>query len=711
VGEQAAPAIRSNPGMVMGTVGYMAPEQARGEEADGRADLFAFGVIFYEMLVGERPFRGASAAETMSAILNQEAPELPTSVGAQAPGLGRVIGRCLEKQANRRFQSASDLGFALEALTAFAPAWVSSSGSATIPAQPSGPNKQLRTGRGGWLGWLLAGVFMLSTVGLAVAYFNRTIISSRVVPFTSFPGQKSNPIFSPDGNQIAFIWDGDEGEPGLYIKLIDAGEPLRLAANLGNRGFNLAWSPDGRSIAFVRNGINNGIYSVPALGGPERKLTDMTGAFAWSPDGKTLAVSSSDSPNGPLGIFLLTLGSGEKRKLTSSQPGSFGDTSPSFSPDGRTLAFIRNPSYQVNDIYLVPVTGGEPRRLTFDNLELNRSLSWTADGQEVIFSSPRGGLPSLWRVSVAGDAPRRVTGIGEYAFNPSIARQGNRLAYVYNKVDRNIWRVPGPNSPTRESGPLELITSTRDDTSPQFSSDGKKIVFVSDRSGNREIWMCESDGQTPVQLTNFGGSHTGSPRWSPDGRLIAFDSRPEGHSSIYVIDSNGGAPRRFSNGTSEDIRPSWSSDGRWVYFGSLRSGDWQIWRMPSGGGTAIQITKNGGYEAFGSRDGKYVYYTRQDPGIWRVPAEGGEEVRVFDQGTWGNWALLDQGICVINRQTGSTPVIEYFNFATRQLQQIARLDKSKAPQGNLATSSDGHWILYWQLDHSDNDIMLVEDFH
>lgn len=299
-GEPVLPAVSTNPGIVMGTVGYMAPEQLRGEEADNRADIFAFGVILYEILAGERPFRGASAAETMSAILTQDAPELPASLDAYSPGLARLIRRCLEKRAQERFQSVSDLGFALEALTSFTLNGASLGGS-TLPLPQ--PYQQTKYIMGGRLSWIVAGVFMLSTIGLAVAYFNRPTTSSRVVPFTSFAGQKSNPVFSPDGNQIAFIWDGGEGTPGLYVKLIDAGAPLRLATNLGNRGFSLAWAPDGRSIAFVRTNNEGGIFSVPALGGPERKLTEMTGAFTWSPDGKTLCISSSDSPGESLRLF------------------------------------------------------------------------------------------------------------------------------------------------------------------------------------------------------------------------------------------------------------------------------------------------------------------------------------------------------------------------------------------------------------------------
>lgn len=714
------PIIRTDPGLVMGTVGYMAPEQVRGEEADHHADIFAFGVILHEMLAGERPFRGDTAVETMSAILKQDPPELPAPLVAQSPGLQRVIHRCLEKRPEQRFQSASDLGFALEALTSSA---LSPSGSRWNASEPSGsaPTLQFqpkrswigRMLRSGWVGWAAAGVFMLTTILLAVNNFRRPPASTRVVPFTSFPGQKSIPAFSPDGNQIAFVWDGDGGgEPGLYVKLIDAGTPLRLATLSGNPGPNLAWSPDGRHVAFMRGGRDGGIFTVPALGGPERKLTEMRGAFTWSPDGKTLAIVSNEAPQEPLSIYLLSIDTGERRRLTTPQAGSFGDTSPAFSPDGQTVAFIRNPNFLVSDVYLVPVAGGEPTRLTFDNLSLGGSLAWTPDGREIVFSSPRGGLQSLWRVSTSGDRLRRLVGIGEYAYNPSIARQGNRLAYVYRKVDRNIWRAPGPNSTAKDGAPVKLIASTRDDIAPQFSPDGKRIVFVSDRTGSREIWVAASDGQNPIQLTNFGGSNTGTPRWSPDGKWIAFDSRPEGNSDIHVISADGGKPRRVTTETSEDVSPSWSRDGKWIYFGSRRSGNWQVWKTPVEGGQAAQVTKNGGYEAFESADGQYVYYAKREPGIWRIPVEGGEENRVLDHGMFNYWALWERGICWLNREAAPQPAIEFFNFATQRTTQLVRFERARVPGGppGIAVSQDGQWALYWQVDQTDNDIMLVENF-
>jgi len=250
---------------------------------------------------------------------------------------------------------------------------------------------------------------------------------------------------------------------------------------------------------------------------------------------------------------------------------------------------------------------------------------------------------------------------------------------------------------------------------PQFSPDGKKIAFSSSRSGNFEVWVCDGEGRTPVQLTSFAGPIVGSPRWSPDSRWIAFDSPKAGNSDIYVTSANGGLPRRLTAGPFNHVRPSWSKDGRWIYFGSNQSGDWQIWKAPAQGGGAVQVTRTkGGRESFESPDGKLVHYAKSDmPGIFKVPVEGGEETRVLDPGGQGVWASTGQGICFFdfNDQTGFA--LAFYNFATgkttllRQFPKDTRIDQGSTA---LSVSPDGRWILYTQRDQSSSDLMLVENF-
>lgn len=269
--------------------------------------------------------------------------------------------------------------------------------------------------------------------------------------------------------------------------------------------------------------------------------------------------------------------------------------------------------------------------------------------------------------------------------------------------------MPGGSKP-----PTKLIASTWEDGEQQFSPDGMRIVFTSDRSGSgvSEIWLCDSDGSNTVQLTNFGGPMAGTPRWSPDGRQIAFDCNAPGHEEIYAVSVEGGPPRRLTTEKSNNAVPSWSRDGQWIYFASDRTGNWQVWKMPAGGGPAVQVTKKGGFAAFESLDGKTLYYAKGQtvPGLWKIPVQGGEETLVLEQlgaGYWGEWSLATEGIYFCD---ASTKAIEFFSFATHKVTQVAKPEKDIAHPGtSLAVSPDGRWILYAQVDQVNSDIMLVEN--
>lgn len=158
--------------------------------------------------------------------------------------------------------------------------------------------------------------------------------------------------------------------------------------------------------------------------------------------------------------------------------------------------------------------------------------------------------------------------------------------------------------------PEKLIYSTRQDITPRWSPDGRRIAFRSLRSENPEIWVCNSDGSDPVQITSFGGSHVGWPAWSPDGKLLTFDAAEQGQRDIYIVRVDGGAPRRITKDPADDAVPSWSRGGRWIYFASSRSGDSQVWKIPVEGGEAVRVTKGGGRIAFESANGEYVYYAK-----------------------------------------------------------------------------------------------------
>ncbi len=547
----------------------------------------------------------------------------------------------------------------------------------------------------------------------------------RITPLTSLPGNEDQAAFSPDGNQIAFVWNGEkEDNSDIYVKMVGAERPLRLTANPAP-DTDPTWSPDARYIAFLRQSAESGaVLLVPSLGGAERKLADVFpyrpvvigNTLNYSADGKLLAVPDKSSQQQPFSIFSISTETGEKTKLTSPSAGSLGDFFPAFSPDQKTLAFVRSVSIATADIYLLSLAGGEPTRLTFDNSSI-RGLSWTSDGKELVFASRRGGSTyNLWKVPTADGTPERLTTSDRDVYSPTISLQRNRLSYTQSMMDGNIWRIGLQTSKGQENQPLKLISSTQEDSGPQYSPDGKRIVFASRRSGSFEIWVCESDGSNPRRLTSIGGPLAGTPRWSPDGRQIAFDSWIEGNADIYVISAEGGKPRRLTYDSDEDITPSWSRDGRWIYFGCTRSGSMQIWKVPAEGGPTIQLTKQGGFEGFESNDGKYFYYAkgRAMPGIWRVPVTGGEESPVIEQhhaGLWRYWAVTDQGIYFATAEVPSHPLIEFFSFATSKFSPVAKLNTPlfKTDPG-LAVSPDGQWLLILQMDESGSDIVMAENF-
>ena len=725
-----APAVKTESGVVMGTAHYMSPEQARGLSVDERTDIFSLGVVIYEMVTGRVPFDGETQSHVIVSILEKEPSPLSDYYPETPPELQRLVSKALCKTRKERYQAVKDLLIDLKDLKR------DLESGANIERKrraDTGPFKILRAveGRGFKIKQLIWSATLVLLIGIALiawTYLHRPALKGllppiKVVPFTSFPGWEGNPAFSPDGNLIAFDWSGEKNDnTDIYVMMIGSDRPLRLTADPAS-DYHATWSPDGRQVAFVR--FSDGeiaIYTVPALGGPERKLLSLGtkaewgGYFPdldWSPDGKYIAYVGKRSSQPPSNILLFSPETGETRALTSPAAPLLGDSLPVFSPDSQTVTFVRNTADVSQDVYLVPVTGGEPRRLTFDNVRLS-STAWTADGREIIFSSTReGGDYGLWRISAFGGTPERLAVGGHYVPGASVSRQGNRLAYVQWSGDFNIYRIDVSDS-TRPTGPpIKLTSSTRLDFNPQYSPDGKRIVFQSDRSGSNEIWMCNSDGANPVQVTSIT-KIAGTPRWSPDGQQIAFDLYPDGRGDIYVVSAGGGLPRPIVTGDSEDHLPSWSIDGRWIYFASDRTGERQVWKVPAEGGKAVQVTKQGGEMAFGSPDGRYVYYVKDSaPGIWRVPVDGGEEIQVFasfKSELFGDWAVVSDGIYFINPDAKDGVAIEFFDFARRKVKQVAALGKAAILEFGIAVSPDRRQILYAQNDNPGGDIMLVENF-
>ncbi|HSB18007.1 MAG TPA: winged helix-turn-helix domain-containing protein [Bryobacteraceae bacterium] len=577
--------------------------------------------------------------------------------------------------------------------------------------------------------WVLAAVAAAALAGavwLSLSRSDQPAPSPLVVPLTTYPGSESQPSFSPDGSQVVFVWDGGgkADAAGIYVKVIGTDVPVPLAAG---DAFAPAWSPDGRWIVFARtlpgSETKLQVLLIPATGGPERKLAEIEARgnataelwcqFSWDPTAKWIAVPDKPNDNEPTAVFLLSAVTGEKRRLTSPPAGLAGDDLPAFSPDGRALLFVRAVSEShIRDLYLIELSrdfrpSGEPVRLTFENRFVGKP-AWMPDGRSILFPAGSAHNPSFWRLAL-NRLPWRPSKLERMAFagfgviSPAISRKDS-LAYGVWPKDTDIWRLELDDTGRAAKPATKLIVSTRIDHTPQYSPDGRRIAFGSDRSGNHEIWVSNSDGLNPMKLTSFDGPYVADPQWSPDGRFIAFGAAGE-QSSVYVISSDGGVPRRVVAGWTG----GWSRDGKWIYFSSDLKGNHELWKAPVNGGNPVQVTRSGGTGGLESPDGRFQYYEKTANGVtslWKAPVEGGEEVQILDSLSDQYFVVAERGIYFFSSEGKR---IQLYSFATRKVETVAELPKFNWAWG-LSVSPDGRQLLYSLPEEHGSDLMLVENF-
>ena len=729
MGSDVSTAIHTTQGRVMGTLHYMSPEQVLGKELDGRTDLFSLGVVLYEMTTGRLPFSGAQVGEVTDRILHGQ-PEAVARFNYEVPAeLERIIRKCLEKDRERRYQLAREVRADLSKLKE------ESAANSSLTAGKSVASPQSAKKSWTWLGVFGLGLVALVAASMAWYFLRQQPVSSELpsppIPLTSYPGTELSPNFSPDGSQVAFSWNGERQDNfDIYVKLVDRSDALHLTTHPA-ADTSPAWSPDGRQIAFVREGT---IYLISPLGGGERKVADVQAVWiGWTENSKSLVVSSGKPFNRRL--TLLSVDTGKMKELTGPFAEGF-DLTPAVSPDGLNLVFVRYIASVSSDIYLMPLAGGEPRRLTRGQREIN-GLAWTGDGREVVYSSQG----SLWRRSAEAqlDSPsKRVDGVDPTgAVQPAISRPDSvshsRLAYVSVVYDTNIWVRE-----TTGSSASKLIGSTRPDTNPQFSPDGHRIVFRSARSGSPQIWVANRDGSNPLQLTWTPKAFVNAPRWSPDGKTIVFTSAQNNNQDIYSVSADGGPVHRFTTAPSREGRPSWSRDGRWIYFYSTRTGNEEIWKMPAGGGEEIQLTTGGGHESFESPNGKLLYY--EDYGVkglrsisiesYSGPREGSPIIPEVQPGLW---AVTEQGIYFVevhdrnaafrdavplfvpllweDRTPRVSHRIKFYDFRTHQFTQIGTIEEHIVRNdSSFCATWDGSTIAWSQIDQRESDLMMIENF-
>jgi serine/threonine protein kinase len=705
-------------GSTLGTLNYMSPEQVKGQVLDPRTDIFSVGVVLYEMLTGLNPFRRDAYGETASCILKEDPPPLSHYVDDVPEALQHILRKMLAKDPKRRAQTMHEVQNDLEQL-------LEESGRTGIASAERSSS------------WLpLAAVVLLIVVTVASAYWflsssttDLPLAALEAVPLTSYPGLEKQPTFSPDGNQIAFVWDGEKRDNvDIYLKTVGPGQPVRLTTDPIS-DFSPSWSPNGLQIAFLRSrgGDRAELILVPPTGGTERKVAELSitrvlPTLAWSPDSKYLAFPEQIGDMASPGIILLSLETGEKNALTSPTESAAFQGRPVFSADGQTVFFVR--SLGRTGLSSVAVTGGEPK--TISQIGDIGSMALAPSGEELIVERRE-----LLRVPISGGPTRRIVGLEGHDL--AISRQGKRLAVAQQSSTANIWKLDLRSEKGEQ--PVPFIVSTKSDSNPSVSRDGEKIVFTSHRSGPGQVWSCNSDGSNLLQLSTAEGC--GSPRWSTDGKWIAFDLywEEEGAYDIHVTNAASGAVRQITaSKSSDDVLPSFSNDGQFIYFSSDRSGEFQVWKIPFGSGQntgdlkAVQVTQNGGFRPIESFDGRYLYFfqNRADRKIWRVSVEGGEETLVSESidTTWPSWDIGQDGIYFIDRQeishfyrthqalftVGMKWTVRFYSFDDQNIVDVGEIQHRPSAGPALGVAPDGSWLLSSLNDREESDLVMVENF-
>lgn len=648
-------------GQIVGTVSYMSPEQAQARVVDVRSDIFSLGVVLYEMLAGEQPFRGTSAVETLHEIINVEPSDL-RSAGVRRE-VADIVSRALEKDPGLRYQHAGDLR--LDLLRA----------RDRMSEAEGGVSTQRR--RPWW--WLATAVAMLAAVAVAVFVTRERFSKSsprQIVPLinqvTIDPGYEGEPTFAPDGQTIAYVSDRS-GNLEIYLKQVSGGPDINLT-NHPEDDAQPVFSPDGKQIAFVsaRGGkslwyrgpeaplMGGDIWIMPALGGSPRRIA--SGNFpSWSPDGQDVYFTAGTWRQQK--IFRVAATGGAPSEIACQIPQSHTWlVSPSVSPNGQWLLV----GGIIDSLYVVSSVGGKARAVA-----RGRDPVWDAGGKAILYSSTAPGRNfSLCRrsfdpVSGAVGAEQPLTIGTERTMQTAVSRDGRLVAFAAQDVRFNIERIAFDERAGRTTGLPEAVTLGSELTNFfDLSPDGNSIVYESRAGGKFRLWRVEVGGGQPVLLTSEQNMDDRFPMWSSDGRAIAavrresgsekrlltlFDpdgANPrtvaevssnfmtwfpganavawyhEGERAVHLLDLATHRSRRLTFDSSVRAGQSFSADGKWLAFAREDSRTvTDILVMPFSGGAsrvAVQTVGDDGHPFFDAR-GEWLYFSKSHKNLYRVP--------------------------------------------------------------------------------------------
>jgi serine/threonine protein kinase/Tol biopolymer transport system component len=677
---ETAMMVRTQAGVVMGTVGYMSPEQAQGKPVDHRSDIFSFGCILYEAATGIRPFQGDSVIDSLHKIVYSQ----PTPIRDSNPNapveLQRIIRKSLAKDPGERYQSMKDVALDLRDLlkeydsqptlsgmyatavaseghlqhqgTAFHQPSTASGSShwayATNPSLATGLPSGAVTAGGLRRGWIPAviGLVVVAALGIGALFFfgqkeskssGPAFLTTRINKLTT-TGRSALAVISPDGKYVVHVVR-DAGKVGLWVRQTATASNVQIMPPAEGSFVGTTFSRDGNYVYFTK--LEKGatiasLYQIPALGGTAKKLIeDVDSNISFSPDGRRFAFVRHSQADSSL-ILVNADGSGEQKLITSPQPDVFLQTA--WSPDGKTIGSIMRKvtgGYRF-ELVAVQVADGSVTTVGAQRWLTLTGLAWLPDSSALILTGrdeTPGANIQIWELSYPGGTPRKITNDLNDYLGISLSGDGSSLVTVLADTLANVF----VSSAGDESRAQQITKGSATFDQLSWAPDGR-IVYVTESPAGADIWIMDGDGNNQRPLTSDAGINI-FPHPSADGKYIVFDSkRGEGltNFTVWRMGLDGSSPRQLTHGDGGDFFPAVSGDGKWVYYTPLRANlRPTLWKVPIDGGEPVQILDKVSLRAIVSPDNKWIACQYSDgpitqlPMLAILPAEGGEPVKKF----------------------------------------------------------------------------------
>jgi eukaryotic-like serine/threonine-protein kinase len=725
--------LLSMPGRTVGTVAYMSPEQASGQDLDERTDVFSFGAVLYEMSTGRQAFEGATAALVFNAILSGN----PASAGSIQPGLpaelDQIIARALEKDRSIRYQSAKEMVAELRRLQRS----LTSVATAALPVTRQQRQQRAR---------LTAGVVVVAVLVAITMMAYRLASRDSAKPFgianvhrlTSERGDETDPAFSPEGDVVAYVSE-KSGNKDIWIKRISGGDAIQITRDPGD-DFDPDWSPDGSTIVYRSNSRNAGLYTVPAFGGDPARITDFGYRPRWSPDGKRILFQLRKGTALPNEVYVVDYPSGQAVKLLPWQPGKDPYWKADWSPDGSYLVYSTGGYINARSLAIMKVGSPDGQfPLEWQGQKINgENSTWTPDGRGVIFSPGSGtqiaGVQSFGLVYLALDEQRRprsapvqlTTSFDSY---PDISRNGKRLAYNSSSTQSDIWKVAlDPVSGKPVGAPIRSISGPGNEWSPQPLPDGKHVLFLSSRDQARSLYVADTNGEN-VRLVDQTHNWYLIQSVSPDGKWISVTLENPFETHVIPFDPVALQALGPSRKVADGVVTNWSPDKKYMPLIQARSlsaeievienptTDPKVVRWPIDKQFVQQFPQRS-FTSF-SPDGNWIvfgaYKDRSKPSVFVVRRGSAKPQLLWEGSGMPKWMGDNKRIYIWSERGDETEDrFGFINFDPRTgtaVSDFQLLKLNPAPglplQMSYATTFDQKW-LYFSYTNVEGDIYIAD---